>query len=185
MDQANEIIEELLNPQTALLWEWRRRIYDLLTEKISGDQDATGGEYAQSLETQGQAEVLLQAYAALMADRREVLVAERTTLAAQHDVRAKPKGRKTKAAGKAQAALEAMLLDAPEGIAELPQLAPLEPEHQVLAQELADERRKLMEEFNGRAVKSVMVQLSEILGKIYMVQSYNLADRKCSTHHEG
>lgn len=163
MEEANEIIEEILNPQTDLLWEWRKLIYDLLTEKMSADDDnATGQEYAKSLETQGRAEVLLQAYAALLSDRREVLVAERTTLAAQHNVKAKPKGRKTKAAGRAKDALEAMLLDNPDAIEAI---ASLEPEHQVLANELADERKELMNRFDGRAIKSVMVELSEVVGE--------------------
>ena len=162
MEEANEIIEEILNPQTDLLWEWRKRIYDLLTEKMSADDDdATGQEYAKSLETQGRAEVLLQAYAALLSDRREVLVAERTTLAAQHDVKAKPKGRKTKAAERAQDALEAMLLDDPDAVLDV---ALLDPEYQVLAIELAEERKELMNRFNGRAIKSVMVELSEVVG---------------------
>jgi E3 ubiquitin-protein ligase SHPRH len=102
MDEANEIIEDLLNEQSALLWEWRSTILSLLTQKLSvGDDEADGQEYACMLDTQGEAEVYLQAYSALLADRKEVLVAERTLLTA-HDIQKKL--RHAKAAMRAAAA---------------------------------------------------------------------------------
>ena len=96
----------MLNEQAELLWRWRDKLYGLLTEKLSvGEgEEADGEEYARTLETQQEAESYLQAYAALLADRREVLEAERTALAA-HDVR-ETKLRHTRAAARAAAALE-------------------------------------------------------------------------------
>src|SRR5215471_602678 len=108
MDEANEIIENVLNEQSALLWQWRMKIHALLTQKVAaGNDEADGEEYARTLETQGEAETYLQVYAALLADRREVLVAERTLLAA-HDAREK-KLRHTKAAMRAAAAANARI----------------------------------------------------------------------------
>ncbi|KDQ50603.1 hypothetical protein JAAARDRAFT_580714 [Jaapia argillacea MUCL 33604] len=158
IDEVNEIIEELLNEQSALLWKWRTHIYSLLTVKLSsGDGEATGEEYSQSLETQGEAETYLQAYAALMADRRESLVAERTVLAA-HNAK-ETKARTTKAAK--QAALAAL-----EDDLDIPEDLELQPEHEVLKKELSEARRALLERFNGRAVKSIMVDLSGVAAKI-------------------
>jgi E3 ubiquitin-protein ligase SHPRH len=162
MEDANTIIGELLNAQANLLWDWRRQIYDLLTQKISsGEEDATGQEYSKSIEFQGRADVLLRAYAALMADRREVLVAERTTLATLDN--REVKARRTKAARQAEEARDMMDVEAPLDLQGLP---PLEPEYQVLAKELSDQRQALMQNFDGRAVKTFMVQLNEVVGGI-------------------
>lgn len=154
------MIDELLNEQSALLWEWRTRLIALLTQSLTSDgDDADGQEYTRSLETQGEAETYLQAYAALLADRREALTSERTLLAA-HDDREK-KTRKTKAAKKAtEAALEE------EVLMQIGNLDP-QPEHQVLQQQLNDERKALLEEFNnGRALRSVMVDLNNVAARI-------------------
>lgn len=74
--------------QTELLWEWRSKIHELLTQSLTsgGDDDADGQEYQRTLDNQGEAEIYLQAYAALLADRREALTSERTLLAA-HDAK--------------------------------------------------------------------------------------------------
>ena len=160
MEEANEMIDELLNEQSALLWQWRTRLIGLLTQSLTSDgDDADGQEYTRSLETQGEAETYLQAYAALLADRREALTSERTLLAA-HDDREK-KIRKTKAAKKAaEAALEE------EVLMQIGDLDP-QPEHQVLQQELKDERTALLEDFNtGRALRSVMVDLNNVAARI-------------------
>ncbi|KIK58782.1 hypothetical protein GYMLUDRAFT_170647, partial [Collybiopsis luxurians FD-317 M1] len=60
----------------------------LLTQSLNpgGEDDADGQEYRRTLNNQGEAETFLQAYAALLADRREALTSERTVLAA-HDAR--------------------------------------------------------------------------------------------------
>jgi E3 ubiquitin-protein ligase SHPRH len=153
MEEADEIIQNLLNAQSSLLWKWRTHLHGLLTESLTSNSEADGQEYSRTLETQGEAEMYLQAYAALMADRREVLVAERTALAAlEHKEK---KLRKTKVAAKAAAAEE---IEIPEGLE-------LQPEHEVIAKELADARRVLLMDFEGRAVKSIMVDLTAVAAK--------------------
>lgn len=81
---ANDIIEYVLNEQSELLWEWRARMTELLTQKLTPGEDADGQEYQRTLDDQGEAETYLRNYAALLADRREALLKERTLLAA-HD----------------------------------------------------------------------------------------------------
>ncbi|CCM02285.1 uncharacterized protein FIBRA_04372 [Fibroporia radiculosa] len=164
MEEANEIIEGLLNEQSALLWQWRQKLIVLLTQSLTANnQDADGQEYARSLETQGEAEAYLQAYAALLADRREALTAERTLLAT-HDVREKF-SRHTKAAQKAAGAVfEDVVMVPLEPLGEEHNL----PEHEVLLRSLNEERKVLLEEFDPqRAVKSVMVDLHNIAARIY------------------
>lgn len=159
MDEANELIDGLLNEQSTLLWQWRTTLIALLTQPLgSKDADADGQEYTRSLDTQGEAEAYLQAYAALLADRRETLTAERTLLAA-HDVR-EVKARKTKAARGTRylTEVEAEVLD-------LDKLEDhdIQPEHQVMLKTLNDERKALLDEFDpGRAIKSIMVELNNI-----------------------
>lgn len=53
-----------------------------MTEGLNPREDADGQEYQRSLDNQGEAETYLQAYTALLADRREALTNERTLLAA-------------------------------------------------------------------------------------------------------
>lgn len=160
MEEANEIIDEVLNPQSALLWQWRSHLVKLLTQPLtSGEEDADGQEYARSLETQGEAETYLQAYAALLADRRETMTAERTLLAI-HDVKEK-KARKTKAAKKAAMALY------DEDVQMVLEEVEAQPEDEVLRKELGDQRKALLEDHNTeRAVRSVMVELSNIAASI-------------------
>lgn len=158
-----------MNEQSALLWEWRQKLIALLTEPLGSNGDnADGQEYNRSLETQGEAEAYLQAYAALLADRRETLTAERTLLAA-HDVR-EVKARKTKAAKKAQASkLYGLNLDNIEEVP-LEKLADADvlPEHEVMAKTLHDERKALLDNFDSsRAVKSIMVDLNNVAVSIF------------------
>lgn len=97
----------------------------------------------------------MQAYAALLADRRETLLAERTALAA-HDVRER-KIRHTVAAQRAQRQVEiGGVLDINE----------LQPEHEVLQNELDAERKDVRKDHNGRAIKSISVDLQGIAGSI-------------------
>ena len=159
MDEANEIIEELLNDQSRLLWLWRAQIYDLLTRKLAATGEADGQEYTRTLDTQGEAEAYLQAFAALLADRREVLVAERTLLAA-HDVREK-KLRHTKAARKAAAA--ALQIDGTT----IPEDVEMQPEHEVLHKTLSDERKDLIKQFQGRAIKSIVFDLNHVAAQMH------------------
>lgn len=160
LEEADELIDRVLNAQSRVLWEWRTRIYDLLTQKLTASNDegeADGQEYSRTLETQGEAEAYLQAYAMLLADRREVLSAERTILAV-HDAKER-KRRKTTAAVKAIAADEPNVDLFTENIE-------LQPEHEVLRGELMHTRKALLEKFMGRAVKSIVVDLSAVAAKI-------------------
>ncbi|KAI0035543.1 SNF2 family N-terminal domain-containing protein [Vararia minispora EC-137] len=170
MAEANELIDECLNAQTELLWQWREHIHGLLTQPLNAAESdaADGQEYSRSLTTQGDAEVYLQVYSALLADRREILVAERTALAA-HESRENKK-RKTAAAAKAAAAAAEAGTDNFIDDAELEILddgdVEIQPEHEVLHKELNVFRRNIMAKSNGRAVKSIVVQLASLSAKI-------------------
>ena len=52
----------MLNEQCTLLFEWRERILKLLTESLSASEgdNVDGQEYTRTLDTQGEAEALLQ-----------------------------------------------------------------------------------------------------------------------------
>lgn len=153
MDEANSIIEEVLNPQAWLMWEWRTRITSLLTEKLTPSEDeADGQEYQRTLDNQGEAETYLQAYAALLADYREALVNERTVLAA-HDAREK-RLRHTRAAIKATNAAATMNVEL-----KIPEDFELQPEHEVMHKELSDKRKEFLHLLHGRAIKSVSLSL--------------------------
>jgi E3 ubiquitin-protein ligase SHPRH len=141
------------------LWEWRTRIHALLTQKLAANGDqADGEEYSRTLETQGEVEIYMQAYAALLADRREAISAERTLLAV-HDGQ-EQKVRRTKAA--ARAAVRAI----PNDDFEIPEDVDVQPQHEVLHRELTEQRKEIHEQFSGRALKSVMVDLSVIAARI-------------------
>ncbi|KAH9068111.1 SNF2 family N-terminal domain-containing protein [Lactarius deliciosus] len=153
LEEADELIDRVLNEHSRVLWEWRSRIYELLTQKLTASNDegeADGQEYSRTLETQGEAETYLQAYAMLLADRREVLSAERTILAV-HDAKER-KRRKT------TAAVNAIAGDEPNADIFTEDIE-LQPEHE-------DTRKALLEKFMGRAVKSIVVDLSAVAAKI-------------------
>ncbi|KAG9310910.1 putative E3 ubiquitin-protein ligase [Chiua virens] len=155
-EEANEIIEDVLNEQAALLWQWRTKIVELLIQRLnSAGEHADGEEYARTLDTQGEAEVYLQAYAALLADRREAIAAERTLLAA-HEGREK-KTRKTKAAARARLRMEQENLEVPEDV-------DVQPQHEVLYGQLSEQRKEL--QMSDRALKSVMVDLAAVSVRI-------------------
>lgn len=148
MEELNTLLEDVFNPQAVLLWKWRTHIMGLLTQSLGpGENEADGQEYQRTLDNQGEAETYLQAYAALLADRREALINERTLLAA-HDAREK-KLRQTKAAMKAAATAEqAEVLEELDGL-------DFQPEHEVLHKDLSTQRKDILLRLNGRAVKSV------------------------------
>ncbi|KAF9221774.1 hypothetical protein BS17DRAFT_757183 [Gyrodon lividus] len=164
-DEVNEIIEDTLNEQSALLWEWRTKIIELLTQKLnSAGEQADGEEYARTIDTQGEAEVYLQAYAALLADRREAIAAERTLLAA-HDAR-EQKIRRTKAALAASAAAPSHARRGAQDDLEVPEDVDVQPQHEVLHTKLTEERKELCLQSSGRALKSVMVDLAGVAARI-------------------
>jgi len=148
------MITDLLNAQTNLLWQWRGRLAELLTRSISSEsgEDADGKEYARSLETQGEAETFLHAYSVLLNDRREALFAEKSLLAA-HDGRGKFK----RATAAAMRALDRVTDDDVEMMNDLDETRP---EDQVLRRDLMEERLILLDPFQGRALKSIVVDLT-------------------------
>lgn len=147
----------MLNEQSALLWQWRAKIVELLTQKLnSAGEQADGEEYGRTLDTQGEAEAYLQAYAALLADRRETIAAERTLLAA-HEGREK-RTRKTRAAARAKLRAQT------QNHFEVPDDVEVQPQHEVLHEQLLEQRKEL--QLPGRALKSVMVDLSAVAAGI-------------------
>lgn len=162
LEEADKLIDQVLNAQSRLLWKWRMCIYSLLTQSLTASNnegEADGQEYSRTLNTQGEAEAYLQAYATLLADRREVLSAERTVLAV-HNARER-KHRKTAVAVRAIAPqLDELDLGLVTDDIEL------QPEHEVLKKELMDARKTLSMNFVGRAVKSIMVDLIAVSAKI-------------------
>jgi E3 ubiquitin-protein ligase SHPRH len=163
LEEADELVDGVLNAQSRVLWGWRTQIYNLLTKGLTASNDegeADGQEYSRTLETQGEAEIYLQAYAMLLADRREVLSAERTLLAV-HDAR-QQKLRKTAAAKAKTAKTETGDPDAEL----LTEVVELQPEHEVLQEELMRTRKVLLEKSMGRAVKSILVNLTAVVAKI-------------------
>jgi E3 ubiquitin-protein ligase SHPRH len=164
-DEANEIIEYTLSEQSALLWEWRTTIVELLTHRLNfAGEQADGEEYTRTIDIQGEAEVYLQAYTALLADHREAIAAERTLLAA-HDAREK-KTRRTKAALAASAAAAARTQYEGQDDLEVPEDVNVQPQHEVLHQELTEERKELYLQSSGRALKSIMVDLAGVAARI-------------------
>lgn len=130
-------------------------MHALLTQSLKSD-NAEGDEYAKSIDSQGEADMYLQAYTFLMADRRAALIAERTLLA-EHDGKEK-KLRKTKAAQDAAAAAAEMFV--PHN-PDLPEDFELRPEHEVLFKDLTTARRDLLLEFEGKAIKSIVCVSNE------------------------
>ncbi|KAJ7257871.1 SNF2 family N-terminal domain-containing protein [Mycena haematopus] len=157
-EEANEIIENVLNEQATLLWEWRGRLTELLTQQLTPGQEADGQEYQRTLDDQGEAETYLINYTSLLADRREALLKERTLLAA-HDAREK-RIRHTKAAMKAAAALDTPPMERSDHIE-------LQPEHQVLHLELSAKRKDLVAGLQGRAIKSIVVEMAGKVGRMH------------------
>lgn len=152
------MVTELLNAQTNLMWQWRTRLIELLTRGIGSEsgEDADGKEYARSLETQREAESFLDAYSVLINDRRDALFAEKSLLAA-HEGRGKFK-RKTVAAMRAH---DQEVEDEDEDDVEARKnLHEAWPDDGDLRQGLMDERMMLLHPFQGRALKSVMVDLT-------------------------
>ncbi|KAG9032861.1 hypothetical protein FRB95_000945 [Tulasnella sp. JGI-2019a] len=162
--EADDIIG-ILEEQRVLLWEWRDHIFELLSSKIISDgDDADGQEYQRAVETQAEVECYLQEYAALLADRREVLTLERTALAA-YDAR-ETKLRHTKAAARAAAALQDELSAIAAVAVEVDEAA-----NAATINTLKANRKQCRTgHLSKRALKSVMVDLNNLVGKEQEVQ---------------
>ncbi len=75
-EEAN-LIMDVLDEQSRLLFRWRDHLHELLSQPIvSNNEDADGQEYQRALDSQGEVECYLKEYAALLADRKEVLSLE-------------------------------------------------------------------------------------------------------------
>ncbi|KAF9447638.1 hypothetical protein P691DRAFT_671107 [Macrolepiota fuliginosa MF-IS2] len=158
VDEAHRIIEEILNEQSALLWEWRAHIIELLSQRLNpGEGEADGQEYQRTLDNQGEAEVYLQLYAALLADRREALLHERTLLAA-HDGREK-KLRTTVAAMRAMDVFDEPELEAHNDV-------DFQPEHEVVHKELSDKRKGILKNLGSKALRTVAIDLHGVAAAI-------------------
>jgi E3 ubiquitin-protein ligase SHPRH len=152
--ETDRVIDTILNEQSLLLWEWRTQIIQLLSQKLSpGEGEADGQEYQRTLDNQGEAEIYLQLYAALLADRREALLHERTLLAL-HDVREK-KLRQTAAAIKATTALEELTSTKSRGL-EIPNEVVLQPEHEITHAELSLKRKAILQKLGNKALRTVI-----------------------------
>lgn len=135
-------------------------------EGTNGKEAEDGQEYQRNLDKQGEAEIYMQVYSALLADMREALINERNLLAA-HEVKER-KLRKTLAARRA--ALESNPHDdefslyddegededgEKQAIMNAANNIQLSAEHFKLRHQLTTERKELLRALNGRAVKSV------------------------------
>ncbi|KAG8915263.1 hypothetical protein FRC00_006131 [Tulasnella sp. 408] len=154
--EANLIID-VLDEQRKLIFEWRGKICELLTQKIvSEGESADGNEYQRALDAQGEVEAYLVAYASLLADRREVINQERTALAT-HDDRER-RLRHTKAAARAAAAFD-------DGVDLANILDPDNGENEELARLLKQQRQDCKEDLPAnRALRSVMIDLGKVVG---------------------
>ncbi|EJD53059.1 hypothetical protein AURDEDRAFT_180640 [Auricularia subglabra TFB-10046 SS5] len=161
MEEGNEILD-ILQDQGELLLNWRQKLVELLVRPLSNrQQQADGEEYNVGLETQAQAEVYLQAYAALLADRRETLTSDRTTLAT-HDDRS-TRLRLTNVAARANLP-EAYQLDlVPEP---LDSMNLDNPEQEVMLSELMSQRKRVKDDRSNRSLRMVMVDLNRIMSRV-------------------
>lgn len=156
LEEADDFIEVVLNKQSAVLTEWRGQIIALLVEKMTpGDDEADGQEYQRALDSQVEAEARMQAYTALLADRKECLINERTLLAA-HDAREKHL-RNTRAAAKAAQALDNFGIEITEDA---------KTEQETLLLGLNMERKALVQAMNGRALKSIQVGMNSAVNSM-------------------
>ncbi|KAF8576626.1 hypothetical protein K439DRAFT_1366726 [Ramaria rubella] len=160
MKEANKTLD-VLNEQAGLIWKWRIRIVVLLTQKLSTSDGelVDGEEYARTLDTQGEVEAYLQAYTSLLADRKELLTAERTALATHN-------ARETQLRGtfSAKKAAAPNIFEGPwsedEDEGDHPQ-----PEDAVILAQLTKERRALQKR-TSKALRAVMFALNEITHQI-------------------
>jgi len=121
--------------------------------------EADGQEYQRTLESQGEAEVYLQLYAALLADRREALLHERTLLDLLN-VREK-KLRQTVAAMKAATMLEELTSsDGPEISNVI-----LQPEDEITRTELSARRKAILQELGDKSLRTVWYIQLVLYGK--------------------
>ncbi|KAL1409743.1 hypothetical protein Q8F55_003740 [Vanrija albida] len=153
---------KILNDNAVLVFNWRSKVIDLLNLPLEAEEDkvpAVGqGQdvenpdqeyYAEALKAQGDVEAYLTAYAAAIADRKEMLVEERSVLAT-HDARMVKK-RTTRAAKEAQ-----------DGVEEIP-LNDVEDLTLKLMTERQAFRDRRREEDCERPLKALLITLTSIV----------------------
>ncbi|KAF9520467.1 hypothetical protein BS47DRAFT_1378692 [Hydnum rufescens UP504] len=139
----------LLEKQAQLLWAWRDQIITLLSQNLTlKEEGAEGQEYMHSLEIQNDAESYLKSWTALIADHKETLVAERTTLAVHEDrdVKQRTMNRTVKAGGGSPAFSQQSLSPGPVS----------------LLSQLMLERRSLHDGQTNISLKDIIVELKGV-----------------------
>jgi E3 ubiquitin-protein ligase SHPRH len=169
-------LDSILTPQAALLWTWRARLIAELKHRLSSSGESgdvvDGEEYNRSLDTQARAEIMLQEYAAILADRREIFSGERSALAA-HDFGVLQPKKKRKRRGAPKEQETGLGLDT-EGVEQ-------RPEDDVLRAEMNVERLKVMAGYKfGRSIRKIHGELGAILGE-YFFYFATVEDAKDST----
>ncbi|CAA7263986.1 unnamed protein product [Cyclocybe aegerita] len=148
MVEVNFLIKNVLDEQAVLMWHWRTKIVELVTRPLNPEDEVDGQEYQRTLDDQGEVETYIQAYAGLLADRRQALMNERSLLATLDD-----RENSVQPPGVLDDQLDAEDLDALAKNVEL-------------HQELVAERKKFLKKLHERAIKSVLVDLTAVAAKI-------------------
>ncbi|PVF98205.1 hypothetical protein CPB86DRAFT_825898 [Serendipita vermifera] len=154
-------IVEVLNEQTQILFEWKDHIVELLTAQLIEDAEAGDAKtpYEKALEVQSECEAYLKAYQSLLADRREALIAERTILAVAEQRQDKTR---TTQASKQAAALEVV------------DTTTADSEKEIL-DGLDQRRRNLLKSLSGRAVRTIVNQLTGVIDSTEIEEERALA----------
>ncbi|KAG9045395.1 hypothetical protein FS837_006386 [Tulasnella sp. UAMH 9824] len=155
--KANRLID-VLDSQRKLIFKWRGRICELLTRKIAPARTVSGKEYQRAMDIQREIEGYLAAYAALLADRREVLTEERTALAT-HDDREK-RSRRTKTSARAREAAVSNDGADPAGSVTVD-----DRRNQGFVKSLKQQRQECKNDItDDEALRSVMIELGKVIG---------------------
>ncbi|TXT06109.1 hypothetical protein VHUM_03582 [Vanrija humicola] len=171
--EINSLLK-ILNDNAVLVFNWRNKVVDLLKLPLEADedkvpdvgqgQDVENPEeeyYAEALKAQGDVEAYLTAYASAIADRKEMLLEERSVLAT-HDARMVKK-RTTRAAR-----------DAQDGVDEIP-LNDVEDLTLRLMMERQAFRDRRREEDCERPLKALLIELSAIVHGQYRAEEIQIA----------
>ncbi|KAG8798840.1 hypothetical protein FRC17_007306, partial [Serendipita sp. 399] len=138
---------DILNEQTRILFEWKDHVIELITQPLITEAEPEDEKtpYERAIEIQQECEAFLMAYQSLLADRRELMIAERTQLAALEDREVRV--RKTAAASKAQKDEEKVAVS----------------EEKLILNGLDKARHALRNSVQGRALKSTLVDLGNVI----------------------
>ncbi|EIW68737.1 hypothetical protein TREMEDRAFT_71902 [Tremella mesenterica DSM 1558] len=173
--QTTELLK-ILDGNAVLIVEWRKKIVELLSTPVESETTDVPGVgqgqnvenpekeyYAEALNAQGEVEAYLIAYAAALADRREMMLEERSLLA-ERDVRT-AKQRSTRAAIKA--------------VAEAPEILNVPDEVQEQARALMAERQAFRdarkENDCEKPLKGLLLDLNSIIHNASREQEVHIA----------